>query len=119
VEGHSGITEQQGRRRLHRFAPVAGRQCFTAGELGRRRLAVDDVLLFADGQDAILQVVMLHGDEQQRAGTAVLFFDVRDGGNAGRFTADLERLEELEAATSSEERRVGKACKPRWKMKQE
>src|SRR5690606_17828329 len=64
--------------------------------LGWRRLAIDDVLFFADGRLAVLQVVVLNGDEEQRAGAAVLFLDVPDGRYPAGFAAHTQRLEELD-----------------------
>src|SRR5690554_4805635 len=100
VEGHGGVAEQQGRAGRDGLVPVAGGQLLAAAQLRRGRLAVDDVLFLADGQAAVLQVVVLHGDEQQRAGAAVLFLDVLDGGHLLGFGAGPQRLEEFHASAS-------------------
>ncbi len=71
----------------------------TGTALGWARLAVDDVLLLADRQFAVLQVVVLHGDEQQRAGAPVLFLDVLDGRDPSGLAADPQGRNELDAPT--------------------
>ncbi|MCY1420894.1 hypothetical protein D9M71_365310 [compost metagenome] len=98
VEGDGGIAEQQGRRRRHALVPLAFRGRFAGAELGRGRLAVDDVLDLADDQVPILKVFMAQGHEQQRAGAAVLFLDVLDTGLAHDFRTHAQRLEELQLA---------------------
>ncbi len=98
VEGYGAVAKQQGAGRRDRLAPVTSDQRLAAAGLRRAGLAVDDVLLFADGQLAVLQVVVLHGDEQQRAGAAVLFLDVLDGRYPAGFATHPQWLDELDTA---------------------
>ena len=59
--------------------------------------AVDDVVLFAQRQLAVLAVVVAQGDEQQRAAATVLLLDPKDGRGAAGLAADPQRLVELQA----------------------
>src|SRR5690606_36776827 len=54
---------------------------------------------FADGELAVLQVVVLHGVEEQRAGATVLFLEVPDGRYPAGFATHRQRLDELDATT--------------------
>ncbi|MNE13103.1 hypothetical protein D3C80_1059300 [compost metagenome] len=84
VEGHGAVAHQQRRRRHDGLLPIARRQCDVAGKLGRRGLAVNDVLLFTHGQVAVLQVVVTQRDEQQCASAPDFFLGLEQGGAADR-----------------------------------
>src|SRR5690606_30569558 len=96
IEGNGGIAEQQGRARCDRLLPIALGQCRAGGEFWRAGLAVDDVLLLADCQLAVLQIIVLDGHEQQRAGAALLLFNLEDGGDACGINSGPQRLVKLD-----------------------
>lgn len=98
VERDGRIAEQQDRGRMDGIAPFGPRRGLAARQLGRRRLAIHDVLLFEDGHFTRLHVLMPHGDEQQGTGAARLFLDLGHRGHALGRHADLERLAEFDPA---------------------
>ncbi|KAG1457938.1 hypothetical protein G6F57_014795 [Rhizopus arrhizus] len=98
VEGHRRIAEQQHGRGIDRIAPLRLGRGFAARKRGRRRLPVDDVLLFQDDDLARLVVFVAHGHEQQRPGAARLFLDLGHRGYAFCGHAHLQRLAEFHPA---------------------
>src|SRR5690606_9331604 len=99
VESNGGIAEEQ-----HRIGRNAQPDRTTRRLCGFRRLllrlsgwlAIDEVLVFIHSQSACCMILMLHGDEDQRAGAARLALDGADGRDAADFVALAQAVMELQ-----------------------
>ncbi|MNR49981.1 hypothetical protein D3C85_1694380 [compost metagenome] len=78
---------------------MSGQQGFGTAEFGWGGLAVDDVLFVDQGTFTVLNDLVAYGDKQQRAGAAVLFLDVEQGGNPLHLGIDLQRAVKRQTAT--------------------